>query len=110
MFRIYTAADCTALTSLWSYWFPDINPGVWVAITLVVVTMLNCFAVCYFGEVEFYASIFKIFLLLSFLVFTFIVVLGGNPAYDRIEFRYWSNPGAFNEKYTTGTTGRFLAV
>ncbi|EON99118.1 putative general amino acid permease protein [Phaeoacremonium minimum UCRPA7] len=107
---IFTAADCTALTGLWSYWFPDINPGVWVAVTLVVVFFLNCLAVKYFGEAEFYASIFKIFLIIGFLLFTFIVVVGGNPKHDRIGFRYWKNPGAFNEAYTTGTTGRFLAI
>ncbi|KAJ0272711.1 hypothetical protein COL940_010295 [Colletotrichum noveboracense] len=109
-YRIFTAADCTALAGLWSYWFPDINPGVWVACTLGVVFVLNCLAVKYFGEVEFYASIFKIFLIFGFLLFTFVVVLGGNPKHDRIGFRYWRDSGAFNETYTTGTTGRFLSI
>ncbi|KAE9570195.1 Proline-specific permease [Colletotrichum fructicola] len=109
-YRIFTAADCTALAGLWSYWFPDINPGVWVACTLGVVFVLNCLAVKYFGEVEFYASIFKIFLIFGFLLFTFVVVLGGNPKHDRIGFRYWRDPGAFNETYTAGTTGRFLSI
>ncbi|KAJ0382213.1 hypothetical protein COL922a_013022 [Colletotrichum nupharicola] len=107
---IFTAADCTALAGLWSYWFPDINPGVWVACTLGVVFVLNCLAVKYFGEVEFYASIFKIFLIFGFLLFTFVVVLGGNPKHDRIGFRYWRDSGAFTETYTTGTTGRFLSI
>lgn len=107
---IFTAADCTALTGLWSFWFPDINPGVWVAVTLVVVFALNCMAVRYFGEAEFWASILKIVLILGFLLFAFVVVLGGNPHHDRIGFRYWKEPGAFNVAYTTGTTGRFLAV
>lgn len=89
---ILTAADCTALTGLWAYWFLDINPGVWIACTLVVVFALNCMAVKYFGEAEFYASILKIFLIFGFLLFTFVVVLGGNPHHDRIGFRYWKNP------------------
>ncbi|KAH7007424.1 amino acid permease/ SLC12A domain-containing protein [Ilyonectria destructans] len=109
-YRIFTAADCTALTGLWSYWFPDINPGVWVAVTLVVVFALNCLAVKYFGEAEFYASILKVFLIIGFLLFTFIVVLGGNPHHDRIGFRYWKDPGAFNEQYVQGGPGRFLAI
>ncbi|KAF5518133.1 putative proline-specific permease put4 [Colletotrichum aenigma] len=75
-----------------------------------VVFVLNCLAVKYFGEVEFYASIFKIFLIFGFLLFTFVVVLGGNPKHDRIGFRYWRDPGAFNETYTKGTTGRFLSI
>ena len=107
---IFTAADCTALTGLWSYWFPDINPGVWVACTLSVVFVLNCLAVKYFGEAEFYASIFKVFLIIGFLLFSFIVVLGGNPQHDRIGFRYWKDPGAFNSQYVEGGGGRFLAI
>lgn len=108
--RIFTAADCTALTGLWSYWFPDINPGVWVAVTLTVVFVLNCLAVRYFGEVEFCASILKVFLIIGFLLFSFIVVLGGNPKHDRIGFRYWRDPGAFNSQYIEGAGGRFLAI
>ncbi|KAF7556933.1 hypothetical protein G7Z17_g1053 [Cylindrodendrum hubeiense] len=106
----FVTPDCTALTGLWSYWFPDINPGVWVAVTLVVVFALNCLAVKYFGEAEFYASILKVFLIIGFLLFTFIVVLGGNPHHDRIGFRYWKDPGAFNEQYVEGGPGRFLAI
>lgn len=108
--RIFVAADCTALTGLWSYWFPDINPGVWVACTLSVVFVLNCLAVKYFGEVEFCASIFKVFLVIGFLLFAFIVVVGGNPQHDRIGFRYWYDPGAFNTQYVDGNAGRFLAI
>ncbi|ETS86551.1 hypothetical protein PFICI_00379 [Pestalotiopsis fici W106-1] len=107
---IFVAADCTALTGLWSYWFPDINPGVWVACTLSVVFVLNCLAVKYFGEVEFCASIFKVFLVIGFLLFAFIVVVGGNPQHDRIGFRYWYDPGAFNTQYVGGNAGRFLAI
>lgn len=81
-----------------------------MAITLAVVFVLNCLAVKYFGEVEFYASIFKIFLIVGFLIFTFIVVLGGNPQHDRIGFRYWKDPGAFNEQYIGGGGGKFLAI
>jgi len=76
----------------------------------VVVFALNCLAVKYFGEAEFYASIFKVFLVIGFLLFTFIVVLGGNPHHDRIGFRYWKNPGAFNTQYITGSGGRFLSI
>lgn len=75
-----------------------------------MVFLLNCLAVKYFGEAEFYASILKVFLVIGFLIFTFIVVLGGNPHHDRIGFRYWKNPGAFNEQYVEGGEGRFLAI
>lgn len=37
-------------------------------------------------------------------------MLGGNPLGDRFGFRYWNDPGAFNEYYNTGDTGRWLGV
>lgn len=43
-------------------------------------------------------------------MFTFIVVLGGNPHHDRIGFRYWKDPGAFNGQYIGGGAGKFLAI
>jgi len=35
-------------------------------------------------------------------------MLGGNPMHDRIGFRYWKDPGAFTELYSSGSLGRFL--
>ena len=35
-------------------------------------------------------------------------MVGGNPLGDRFGFRYWIEPGAFNEYYKTGDTGKFL--
>lgn len=34
-------------------------------------------------------------------------MLGGNPLHDRFGFRYWKDPGAFAEAYSTGSLGRF---
>jgi amino acid transporter len=47
---------------------------------------------------------------IGLILYTFIVMLGGNPLGDRFGFRYWDEPGAFNEYYKTGDTGRFLGV
>lgn len=85
----FSAADVSALVNLWSYWF-DESPAVWVTVTLVVVFLMNAMAVKYFGEAEFHFAIFKIFLIIGFIFFTFIVMLGGNPQHDRMSayFRY----------------------
>jgi amino acid transporter len=37
-----------------------------------------------------------------------VVDLGGSPSGDRIGFRYWKNPGPFNEYIVPGNTGKFL--
>jgi amino acid transporter len=42
------------------------------------------------------------------IIFTFIVMLGGNPLGDRFGFRFWSEPGAFAPLYYPGTLGRWL--
>jgi yeast amino acid transporter len=47
-------------------------------------------------------------LIVGLLVFTFVVMLGGNPLHDRFGFRYWNEPGAFATLYHEGTLGRFL--
>lgn len=47
-------------------------------------------------------------LIIGLLIFTFIVMLGGNPLGDRFGFRYWNDPGAFVEFYHSGNLGRFM--
>lgn len=47
-------------------------------------------------------------LIIGLLIFTFIVMLGGNPLGDRFGFRYWRDPGAFVEFYHSGNLGRFM--
>ncbi|KAK0712248.1 amino acid permease-domain-containing protein [Apiosordaria backusii] len=62
----------------------------------------------WYGEVEFWAALGKVLLIIALLVFTVVVMLGGNPTGDRFGFRYWNDPGAFAELYHTGDLGRFL--
>lgn len=54
--------------------------------------MLNGLTVKYFGISEFYMSIFKIFLMLGLMMYTFITMVGGNPNKDPYGFRYWQDP------------------
>jgi amino acid transporter len=51
----------------------------------------------------------KIALIAGLIIAGIVVDLGGGPNKDRIGFRYWRNPGAFNEYLVGGNTGRFLA-
>jgi len=65
-------------------------------------------AVKWYGEIEFWAALFKVLLILGLLLFTFISMLGGNPERDRYGFRYWKTPGSFAALYYDGKLGRFL--
>jgi yeast amino acid transporter len=67
----------------------------------------NVIAVKYYGEAEFWLSSGKLLLMLMLFTFTFITMVGGNPQHDAYGFRYWYDPGSFNEYVTTGALGRF---
>lgn len=71
-------------------------------------SLLNVFAVKWYGESEFWLSLGKVLLIVGLILYTFITMLGGNPIGDRFGFRYWQNPGAFAELYKEGNLGRFL--
>jgi len=71
-------------------------------------SLINLLAVKWYGEAEFWSTLGKVILIVGLLIFTVVVMLGGNPLHDRFGFRYWNEPGAFAELYTDGSLGRFL--
>jgi yeast amino acid transporter len=71
---------------------------------------MNMFAVKWYGETEFWLALGKMLLIIGLIIYTFIVMLGGNPLNDRFGFRYWKNPGSFKELYGSGDLGRFTKV
>jgi len=102
------------------YWVSKdkLNPGVWIAIFLVVITVVNLLGVRFFGEIEFWLSSLKVVTCLGLIILLLVIALGGGPTHDRIGFRFWKNPGAFlHYTYTEdgelltipGSKGRFVA-
>jgi amino acid transporter len=84
-----------------------------IAIVLLMYFLINVPTVKRYGESEFWAALGKVLLIIGLIIYTFIVILGGNPQGDRFGFRYWKNPGAFAELYKTGNLGKkigFLAM
>ncbi|PHH51999.1 Dicarboxylic amino acid permease [Ceratocystis fimbriata CBS 114723] len=109
---IVTPNQLTAASLVIQYWVDrdKINPGVFIAIFLVVIVCINYFGIRFFGEFEFWLSSFKVITILSLIMMSFILVLGGGPDHDRKGFRYWDDPGAFaTYKNIPGNTGRFVA-
>ncbi|GFZ46995.1 hypothetical protein JCM24511_04221 [Saitozyma sp. JCM 24511] len=105
---MFACADIVGAAGLFGFWWPNISPAVWISISLVIITALNVFHVRFYGQSEFYFASLKVLLILAVILMTFVVMLGGNPAHDRIGFRYWRDPGVWAEYYTTGPFGRFL--
>ena len=85
----------TAASLVVQYWVDRdvVNPGVFIAILLVVICCINYFGVRFFGEFEFWLSSFKIITVVGVILLTFILALGGGPNHDRTGFRYWRDPG-----------------
>ncbi|KAL1700073.1 amino acid permease/ SLC12A domain-containing protein [Schizophyllum commune] len=104
----FGCADIVAVTGLFQYWLPDTSEAIWVSFCLVVFFCLNAFAVRLYGEAEFYFASGKVILIIGFIIFTFIAMLGGNPEHDRFGFRYWNDPGPMAEYLVSGSLGRFL--
>lgn len=79
------------------YWNASINIGVWVAVFLAVLTLIQFFGVRGYGEVEFILSIIKILGCTGFIIFGVVVDCGGVSTDPRgyIGAHYWHDPGAF---------------
>ena len=91
----------TAAALTIQYWIPreKINPGVFIAMFLVILLSIHYLGVGFFGELEFCLSSAKVLTLCGLIFLSIILVLGGGPSHDPTGFRYWKNPGAFNEIY-----------
>lgn len=109
---IVTPNQLTAASLVVQRWVPreKVNPGVFITIFLVAILIINYFGIKAFGEIEFWLSTFKVVTILGLIILSAVLVLGGGPDHDRKGFRYWKEPGAFNEYIETGPTGRFLAL
>ncbi|PLB46228.1 hypothetical protein P170DRAFT_467331 [Aspergillus steynii IBT 23096] len=102
--------EIVAINVLLTYWTDKIPVAVVVVMLILSNRLLNILTVRYFGISEFYLSIFKIFLMLGLIMYTFVTMVGGNPRHDVYGFRYWRDPGAFVSYLVPGDTGRFCGV
>ncbi|WWC64096.1 uncharacterized protein I303_106703 [Kwoniella dejecticola CBS 10117] len=92
--------EFTSMNVLIAYWAPDLTPAVVIAVGLALLVAVQVFNVRIYGETEFWISILKIFMIFGAFLFTFIVMVGGNPKHDKYGFRFWKDPGPF-----AGVTG-----
>ncbi|KAH7162200.1 amino acid permease/ SLC12A domain-containing protein [Dactylonectria estremocensis] len=100
--------EITACNLIIHFWSDVVPTAAIIAIIIVLYALINVLAVQWYGETEFWAALGKVLLIIGLIIFTFIVMVGGNPKHDAFGFRYWKNPGSFTELYYEGTLGRFL--
>lgn len=117
-YLLLPANQLVAGSLVMSFWVSTekVNAGVWVAVFLVIITVVNVLGIRFFGEIEFWLSCLKVLTCLGLIILLLVITLGGSPTHDRIGFRYWKDPGAFNEfldssrdLYIGGDKGRFLS-
>ncbi len=109
---IVTPNNLTAFAMVIKFWVePErINPGVWIAISLVAIVLINYFGIKFFGEFEFWLSSVKVVVILALIMLSLVLACGGGPDKDPKGFRYWRDPGAFASYIVDNSaTGRFLA-
>lgn len=99
--------EASAAAIVMEYWTTSVNSAVWITIVIVVVVVLNIFAISIFGEAEFIFGMIKLITMVGLLILTLVIDLGGAPSHDRLGFRYWKHPGAMAEYIGNGATGRF---
>ncbi|KAL9023607.1 MAG: hypothetical protein Q9196_007095 [Gyalolechia fulgens] len=93
--------EITAAGITIEFWRDDINIGVWVAVFLSILIVVQIFGVKGYGEVEFVLGLIKVIAVTGFIIFGIIVNCGGVPTDDRgyIGARYWHDPGAFRNGF-----------
>ncbi|QLG71657.1 hypothetical protein HG535_0G05660 [Zygotorulaspora mrakii] len=99
--------EITAVCLVVEFWTDKIPKAALISIMIIVFGILNLYSVFFFGEGEFYLSIGKVILAIGLILFTVVVMSGGNPEHRVLGFKNWNNPGAFAEYISTGASGRF---
>ena len=126
-YAITLPTEVTAAAIVISYWDATTTPAAWITVFLFVIVCINFAGVRWYGEAEFWFSLIKVttvshnnnqplnnssspLKIVGLILLGLILDLGGGPNHDRIGFRYWKNPGAFNQlNGIPGPKGRFLA-
>ncbi|ODO08463.1 hypothetical protein L198_00193 [Cryptococcus wingfieldii CBS 7118] len=108
-FGLAIASELSAVAVLIGYW-SSLNAAIWIAVALVPMICINFISVKWYGEAEVITASIKVITFVVLIILGIILDLGGGPTHDRIGFRYWKDPGAFNTfPGISGSLGRFLA-
>ncbi|KDN48578.1 hypothetical protein RSAG8_02565, partial [Rhizoctonia solani AG-8 WAC10335] len=116
-FAITLPTELTAAAIVIQYWNTSINAAVWITILYVLILIINFMGVRWYGEFEFWFSAIKITTIVGLIILGICIDCGAGPASTGyIGFRYWKNPGPFNQlainngnDVIPGAWGRFLA-
>ncbi|KAF9053050.1 general amino acid permease AGP2 [Panaeolus papilionaceus] len=104
--------EIVAFNVILQFWTDKIPVVAVIIFMLVAYSLLNVFAVKYYGESEFWLALGKVILAVGLIIFTFVTMVGGNPKRDVYGFRNWDpskvDGAPFAEYIKTGSLGQFL--
>ncbi|KAJ7430488.1 amino acid permease/ SLC12A domain-containing protein [Mycena galericulata] len=72
--------EIVAFNLMLNFWTDKIPVVAVIIFMISSYALLNLFAVRFYGESEFWLAIGKVILILALLLFTFVAMVGGNPA------------------------------
>ncbi|KAG8773013.1 hypothetical protein FRC12_002778 [Ceratobasidium sp. 428] len=121
-YAITLPTELTAAAIVIAYWPNNVNVAVWITILYVAILAINFMGVRWYGEFEFWFSAIKITTIVGLIILGICIDCGAGPAgTGYIGFRYWKDPGPFNQvaldtvtnpdagNFVPGSWGRFLA-
>ncbi|KAF2231166.1 amino-acid permease [Viridothelium virens] len=93
--------EITAAGITIQFWRSDLNIGIWIAVFLALLVIVQFFGVRGYGEVEFVLSIIKVLACTGFIILGVVIDCGGVPTDNRgyIGAHYWHDPGAFRNGF-----------
>lgn len=88
------AIELAVIGQIITFWVETVPEYVWITLFLVLLTCTNFLPVKIFGEIEFWSACFKVTVISAWIVYSFIMVVGGGSN-GVIGFKYWKDPGLF---------------
>ncbi|KAJ6468217.1 general amino acid permease AGP2 [Mycena sanguinolenta] len=103
--------EIVAFNLMLNFWTDKIPVVSVIVFVVLCYGAINLFGVQFYGESEFWLALGKVVLILGLIVFTFVVMVGGNPEHDVFGFRNWKTPGGpFVAYIYEGSLGHFLGL
>ncbi|HJV44940.1 MAG TPA: amino acid permease [Bacillota bacterium] len=104
------AAEAVVAASFLQYWLPNIPIWSLSLIISIAITVLNLFSVKIFAETEYWFAFIKVFVILLFIIFGFVVLLVPFGSHSAVGFSNLTAHGGFFPNGIVGVIHAMLVV
>ena len=104
---IAIGGEATAVAIYCRWWFPQVQPWIWIVLFSLLLVIVNASEVGNFGNFEYWFAMIKVVAITAFIAFGAIVLLGLLPAAGHVGFRNFTLGGKF---FATGPAGVWMAM